>query len=70
MQTIFVVGKDDCASIRYFTDNDSGIVAQNYDEIVRKLTAVAASPEILEDYAEKAWTSEKKITEKAFIKRH
>lgn len=53
---IFVVGKDDCASIRYFIDNDSGIVAQNYDEIVRKLTAIAASPLILADYAEKAWT--------------
>lgn len=54
---IFVVGKDDCASIRYFIDNDSGIVAQNYDEIVRKLTVIAASPLlILADYAEKAWT--------------
>ena len=52
---IFVVGKSDCASIKYFIDNDAGIVAQTYDEIVDKLTTVAASPETLKDYAAKAW---------------
>lgn len=52
---IFVVGKADCASIKYFLDNDSGIVAQSKREILGKLKTIVDSMETLSEYADKAW---------------
>lgn len=52
---IFVVGKSDCASVKYFLDNESGIVAQNSYEIMQKLIMIVNSPKILFEYADKAW---------------
>lgn len=57
---IMAIGKDDCASISYFIDNDAGLVCQSEEEIEKNLLNVLNDNSILDEYADKAWASGKK----------
>ncbi len=57
---IMAIGKDDCASISYFIDNDAGLVCQSEEEIENSLRKILENKAILDEYADKAWNSGKK----------
>lgn len=52
---IFAIGKRNTASIDYLISKDSGIVATNNKEIKKKLETLISQPQLIRDYADKAW---------------
>ena len=63
---IFAVGPSDCAPIEYFLENDSAIVACNYDEIKSQLYGMLR-PGKIETYSHKAFSCGKKHHDKSVI---
>jgi len=63
---IFAVGPSDCAPIEYFKENDSAIVACDYNEIKRELYGIL-KPGKIETYSHKAFTCGKKHHDKSII---
>lgn len=57
---IMAIGKDDCASISYFIDNDAGLVCQSEEEIENTLKTILNDNSKLCEYADKAWESGRK----------
>lgn len=54
-RAIFVVGRKDSASIKYFIDNDSAFVAQDYKGVLDNLNRILSDLSLLKTYAQKAW---------------
>lgn len=52
---IFAVGDKSIAPIDYFEEYDSAIVATNYDEIKEKIEEMLKRPEMIGEYAQKAY---------------
>lgn len=67
---IFAIGSDYCASIQYFLDNDCGLVAKNKEEIETKLSQLIQNPDLMKEYADKAWESGKKHNNAEVIRKN
>ncbi len=52
---IFAVGHSRCSSMKYLKRNDSAIVCESYDEMAEQLKKVLESPQMVVEYAKKAW---------------
>ncbi|MBC9785833.1 glycosyltransferase [Heliobacterium chlorum] len=52
---IFAVGTPDVASIDYLIKNEAGVVATTEQEIYDRLSELLAHPEIIHEYAKRAW---------------
>lgn len=52
---IFAIGWEEAASINYLINNDAAIVATNEKEIEEKIKIIVDNPNIIEEYAQKAW---------------
>lgn len=65
---IFAIGSDYCASIQYFIDNDCGLVAANIEEIEERLTHLIQNPDLMREYANKAWACGSKLHNANLIK--
>ena len=64
-RAIFVIGRDDSASIKYFIDNDSAFVAQSYKGILDNLNRILNDLSLLKSYAQKAWECGKRNHQKS-----
>ena len=64
-RAIFVVGREDSASVKYFIDNDSAFVAQGYQDIFMNLNKILDDMSLLKVYAQKAWKCGKKNHQKS-----
>lgn len=52
---IFAVGHSRCSSMKYLKRNDASIVCESYGEMAEALKKVLESPDMVEEYAKKAW---------------
>lgn len=59
-RAIFAVGGSDAASIDYFIKNDSAVVATDRHEVEKKLRSLTDRPELLKEYAERAYNCGRK----------
>lgn len=62
---ILAIGAPDCASIKYFIDNDCAAVAKTPEEIKQRLMELLNDKALLRKYAEKAWQSGKNNHERS-----
>ncbi len=52
---IFAVGHSRCSSMKYLKRNDSAIVCESYREMAEALKKILGNPDIVAEYAKKAW---------------
>lgn len=52
---IFAVGHSRCSSMKYLKRNDAAIVCESYGEMAEALKKVLESPDMVNEYAKKAW---------------
>jgi hypothetical protein len=57
---IFAVGTPDVASIDYLIKNNAAVVATTEQEIFNRLVEIITKPEMIVDYAQKAWNCGKR----------
>ena len=64
---IFAVGNKDVAPMEYLRDEDGAITAYDYDTVLASLNNIANSPELVKEYAKKAYNLGKKNHDKKMI---
>lgn len=52
---VFAIGWEEAASIEYLKQNDAALVAHNQQDIIDTLDNIWNNPEIIAEYADKAW---------------
>lgn len=66
---IFAIGDKEIAPIEYLTENDSAIIATEYNEIEPKLKDLLGSPEKISEYGRKAFDCGKRNHEESNVKK-
>ena len=64
---VLAIGRETIAPIDYFVRNDSALVASTEDEIYNQVKRIVDSPEIVAEYAEKAYSCAKRNHDKELM---
>lgn len=64
---VLAIGRETIAPIDYFVRNDSALVASTEDEIYNQVKRIVDSPEIVAEYAKKAYSCAKKNHDKELM---
>jgi len=64
---IFAVGNKDVAPMEYLRDEDGAITAYDYDTVLASLNDIANNPELVKEYAKKAYDLGKRNHDKRII---